>query len=203
MARQRLRASAADRLERLDGDFHERVRHGFVALARADETHWAVVDGMPRSARWRSRSPGWWPSGLGGPSVTGPGADDPRPVPALFAEVVGQPAAVAALRAAARHPVHAYLLVGRPGRGAGRRPGRSRPPSCVRSAAAGECDTCRRALAGTHPDLVVVERTGACAGRGRAPAPWWVWPSAAARGDRQVLVVTDVHLADRVGARRS
>lgn len=45
VARQRLAASPADRLERLDGDFHERVRHGFVAMARADETHWAVVDG--------------------------------------------------------------------------------------------------------------------------------------------------------------
>ena len=45
VARQRLGESAPDRLERLDAGFHERVRHGFVALARADEEHWAVVDG--------------------------------------------------------------------------------------------------------------------------------------------------------------
>ncbi len=45
VARQRLVGGSADRLERLDGDFHERVRHGFVAMARADEAHWAVVDG--------------------------------------------------------------------------------------------------------------------------------------------------------------
>ncbi len=45
VARQRLAGGSADRLERLDGDFHERVRHGFVAMARADEVHWAVVDG--------------------------------------------------------------------------------------------------------------------------------------------------------------
>ena len=45
VARRRLRAASPDRLERLDPDFHERVRHGFVALARADPDHWAVVDG--------------------------------------------------------------------------------------------------------------------------------------------------------------
>jgi len=45
VARQRIGAAAPDRLERLDPDFHERVRHGFVALARADPTHWLVVDG--------------------------------------------------------------------------------------------------------------------------------------------------------------
>ena len=45
VARQRLAGAAPDRLERLDAGFHERVRHGFVALARADEEHWAVVDG--------------------------------------------------------------------------------------------------------------------------------------------------------------
>lgn len=45
LARQRLAEGSPDRLERLDADFHDRVRHGFVALARADEAHWAVVDG--------------------------------------------------------------------------------------------------------------------------------------------------------------
>jgi dTMP kinase len=45
VARQRLGAGDGDRLERLDADFHERVRHGFVALARSDPEQWAVVDG--------------------------------------------------------------------------------------------------------------------------------------------------------------
>jgi dTMP kinase len=45
VARQRLDATSGDRLERLNGDFHERVRHGFVAMAQADEVHWAVVHG--------------------------------------------------------------------------------------------------------------------------------------------------------------
>lgn len=50
VARQRLTLSSPDRLERLDADFHERVRHGFVALARADGEHWAVVDGTAEVA---------------------------------------------------------------------------------------------------------------------------------------------------------
>lgn len=37
--------SSADRLEGLGADFHERVRHGFVSMARADSEHWVVVDG--------------------------------------------------------------------------------------------------------------------------------------------------------------
>ena len=46
-------------------------------------------------------------------------APDPSavPVPVLFEAVVGQPKAVAQLTAAARRPVHAYLLHGPPGSG--------------------------------------------------------------------------------------
>lgn len=46
-ARRRLATSAPDRLERLDADFHERVRSGFVTQARSDPQHWVVVDGSP------------------------------------------------------------------------------------------------------------------------------------------------------------
>jgi len=45
VARQRLAGSGPDRLERLDADFHDRVRLGFLALARAEPDQWAVVDG--------------------------------------------------------------------------------------------------------------------------------------------------------------
>jgi len=48
IARQRLGAltpPVPDRLEGLGPDFHERVRHGFVSMARADSEHWVVVDG--------------------------------------------------------------------------------------------------------------------------------------------------------------
>jgi dTMP kinase len=45
VARQRLGATAPDRLERLDPDFHDRVREGFRAEAAADPRRWLVVDG--------------------------------------------------------------------------------------------------------------------------------------------------------------
>jgi dTMP kinase len=44
VARGRL-GGAADRLEGLDGGFHERVREGYLAIAGADGRRWAVVDG--------------------------------------------------------------------------------------------------------------------------------------------------------------
>jgi DNA polymerase-3 subunit delta' len=61
----------------------------------------------------------------------------------------------------------------------------------------GECDTCRRALAGTHPDLVVVERTGASVGVDSARALVGLAQRRPLESERQVLVVTDVHLAGR------
>ncbi len=44
-AARRRREGSSDRLERLDLEFHQRVRDGYLALAAADSEHWAVVDG--------------------------------------------------------------------------------------------------------------------------------------------------------------
>jgi dTMP kinase len=41
----RRREESSDRLESLDGGFHQRVRDGYLALAAADSEHWAVIDG--------------------------------------------------------------------------------------------------------------------------------------------------------------
>jgi dTMP kinase len=45
LGRIRRGAHRGDRLEVLDSSFHERVRHGFSALATSDPEHWVVVDG--------------------------------------------------------------------------------------------------------------------------------------------------------------
>ncbi|HUO47395.1 MAG TPA: hypothetical protein VMU09_01050 [Acidimicrobiales bacterium] len=79
----------------------------------------------------------------------------------LFAGVVGQDRAVAQLRAAARRPVHAYLLVGEAGetrRALAR--GFAAALLCPQGGC-GSCGVCRRALEGIHPDLVEFERVGA------------------------------------------
>ncbi len=75
--------------------------------------------------------------------------------------VKGQPDALRVLRGSLAAPVHAYLFVGPPGTG--------RREASIAFAAAlmcpyggcGECASCREALAGRHPDLVVTERVGA------------------------------------------
>ncbi len=120
-----------------------------------------------------------------------------RPNPALFAEVVGQPRAVAHLMAAARRPVHAYLLHGPPGSGK-RAAGRALAAALLcPDGGCGLCNTCRRALAGTHPDLVVVERSGAAVDVEEARAITARAQRHPMEAARQVLLVADVHLADR------
>ena len=117
------------------------------------------------------------------------------PNPALFAGVVGQERAVAQLESAARHPVHAYLFHGPPGSG---------KRAAARGLAAallcpdrgcGVCNSCRRALAGTHPDLVTVERSGASLDVDDAREITARAQRRPLESSRQVLLVPDVHLA--------
>jgi DNA polymerase III subunit delta' len=91
--------------------------------------------------------------------------------------------------------VHAYLLVGPPG---------LCQQQLVRGFAAsllchfggcGECDVCRRALSGVHPDLVEVERTGAAITVDDARRVVRLAQRRPVEGHRQVFVVSDIHLA--------
>ncbi len=129
-----------------------------------------------------------------GDRVSPPGS---MPSPAIFAEVVGQERAVAQLSAAARRPVHAYLLHGPPGSG---------KRAAARALAAallcplggcGACNVCRRALAGTHPDLVMVERSGAALDIDEARSIVARAQRHPLEAARQVLMITDLHLAER------
>ena len=164
VARARLARAAPDRLEGLDDAFFERVRQGFRAQVEADPDHWVAVDGTADVGAVHEAVVGVVVERLGRPpadrmSTT---ATDPfeRPVLSLFDEVVGQPRAVAALRAAAHHPVHAYLFRGPAGSGAAAAARAFAAAVLCPDGGCGHCETCRRALAGTHPDLVSVERTG-------------------------------------------
>lgn len=125
-----------------------------------------------------------------------PAATD-RPAAGLFSEVVGQPRAVQALQAAARDPVHAYLFCGSEGSGTRAAARAFAAALLCPDGGCGECPTCQRALDGTHPDLVTVERTGAALGVDEARRLVGLAQRRPFEASRQVLVVTDVHLALR------
>ena len=59
------------------------------------------------------------------------------------------------------------------------------------------CNDCRRALAGTHPDLVAIERTGASLDVDEARTIVSRAQRRPLEAERQVLLVADVHLADK------
>lgn len=119
------------------------------------------------------------------------GVADAAPDPAdLWAEVVGQDAAVAQLRAAARDPVHAFLLVGPEGSG--------KADAAAAFAAEllasglddeGAARARRLVAAGAHPSVVTVDPEGATflvADADRVVAAASMKPP---EGDRQVIVL--------------
>jgi DNA polymerase-3 subunit delta' len=126
--------------------------------------------------------------------VTGPG-DDERPVRALFAGVVDQVEAIAQLRVGARRPVHAYLLVGAPGLGQRELVRGFAAALLCPSGGCGACGVCRRALAGIHPDLVEIDRSGPSVTVEDARRVVRLAQRRPLEGHRQVVVVSDVHLA--------
>jgi DNA polymerase-3 subunit delta' len=119
---------------------------------------------------------------------------DATPVPELFEEVVGQRDAVAALRAAAVNPVHAYLFRGEAGNGGlAAAHGFAAALLCPRRGC-GTCPTCAAALAGTDPDLHVVRRSGASVSKEAIRHIVTLAHRRPLASARQVIVVLDMHL---------
>ncbi len=112
----------------------------------------------------------------------------------LFADVVGQPQAVARLRQAVAAPVHAYLLAGPPGSGK-REAARSFAAALLcPNGGDGTCRDCRLALAGEHPDVREFERTGAAIGIDQAREITTLASRTPVEGDRKVLILHEFHL---------
>lgn len=106
---------------------------------------------------------------------------------------------MAALRAAARRPVHAYLLVGPPGTGK-REAARSFAAAVLcPSGGDGTCDVCRRVLAGTHPDVTVVERDGPAITMDAAREITRLAARSPVEAERKVIVLPDFHLVRDAG----
>jgi DNA polymerase-3 subunit delta' len=120
--------------------------------------------------------------------------NEERPSPSLFEGIVGQDDAVAALKAAAVNPVHAYLFRGPEGNGGLAAAHGFAAALLCPTGGCGVCATCRGALAGTDPDLHVVRRSGASLSKDtmrQVVALAQRRPLAAAR---QVIVVLEMHL---------
>jgi DNA polymerase-3 subunit delta' len=115
--------------------------------------------------------------------------------PELFAEVVGQEAAVEALRSAAVRPVHAYLFRGAAGNGGLAAAHRLAPARHCPDGGCGVCQSCTSALAGSNPDLHVIYRSGAQLSIDDAQRLVAVAQRRPLQAARQVVIVTDVHLA--------
>jgi DNA polymerase-3 subunit delta' len=110
-----------------------------------------------------------------------------------WAEIVGQERAVAALQAAARAPVHAYLLVGP--RGSGKRDLARAFGGALLAATSDEPDRAvRLARAGRHPDLHEFERAGPYITVEQADAIIREASRSGVESDRKVLVLVDFHL---------
>lgn len=118
------------------------------------------------------------------------------PVPALFDAVIGQERAVEFLRGSAANPVHAYLFVGPDSAGARNAALGFAAALLCPTGGCGECSACRRALHATHPDLVLVERTGASILVDDAREVTRLALRSPMEGARKVLVLTDFHVVE-------
>ena len=101
---------------------------------------------------------------------------------------------MAALRAAAANPVHAYLFRGPAGNGGLAAAHGFAAALLCPDGGCGECATCRAALAGTDPDLHVVRRSGASVSKETMRQIVTLAQRRPLHAARQVIVVLDVHL---------
>lgn len=117
----------------------------------------------------------------------------------VFAGVVGQPEVVAQLRAAARAPVHAYLLVGQPGAGATAAAAAFAAALLCPDGGEGTCRDCRLVLAGAHPDVAWFEPAGASLLVSDAEEITRLALRSPVEGRRKVLVLTELQRVKEVG----
>ncbi len=194
-------AEAAPQAGGLAGEEHVRVQRLLTRMAAAEPHRYVVVDADGSPTRWPSGSsrgaasrccrsrparPPARPPAEGGGAVT------------VWDEVVGQPAAVAELRAAAANPAamtHAWLFTGPPGSG--------RSVAARAFAAAlqcprhgcGDCAACHTVMAGTHSDVREVVPEGLSISVRSMRLLVQLAARRPATGRYQILIITD---ADRL-----
>ena len=115
-------------------------------------------------------------------------------------DVVGQPTAVRQLRdAAARGPVHAYLFVG-PSGSTKLQAARAFAAQVISGGDDADQRDARLVLAGMHPDVREIRRTGAAISAEQAREIVRISSLAPTEGDRKVLILDEFHLLRPEGA---
>jgi DNA polymerase-3 subunit delta' len=114
----------------------------------------------------------------------------------LYELVIGQDHAVAQLRAAARAPVHAYLLVGPAGAGKRDAALSFGAQLVCEQGGCGECSDCLRAVAGLHPDVRLIARQGARMLVDEAAEVERIATMAPLEARRKVIILEDLHLIE-------
>jgi DNA polymerase III subunit delta' len=132
--------------------------------------------------------------------VTAP-ANGPSSSPGpIWDDVVGQPGAIARLRAAAVHgPVHAYLFAG-PAGSTKLQAARAFAALIISGVEAIEHRDARLILRGEHPDVREVRRTGPAISAEQAREIVRLSSLAPTEGDRKVLILDEFHLLRPEGA---
>jgi DNA polymerase-3 subunit delta' len=117
--------------------------------------------------------------------------------PPVLDRVFGQEAAVSLLAASVRAPVESYLFVGPSGSG-------KRDAALAFSAAlvcpfggCGTCLACTEALAERHPDVTVIERSGASISVDEARVVTAIAQRTPTAASRQVIILVDFHLVSQ------
>ena len=124
---------------------------------------------------------------------------EPLPHAPVLDRIVGQPRATRILRASVEAPVHAYLFVGPPGSGKREAAMAFAAALCCPNGGCGQCVSCQEALAGRHPDVVVVERKGASISVDQAREVTRLALRSPRAAKYQVLVLDDFHLVEKAG----
>ena len=116
----------------------------------------------------------------------------------VLERIVGQDRARDLLSRSITAPVHAYLFVGPPGAGKHEAARAFAAALVCEHDGCGVCDSCTAVLAGRHPDVVTVERSGASLLVRDAEQVVSLSMRTPRAARRQVIVLSDFHLVDEV-----
>ncbi len=117
----------------------------------------------------------------------------------IWDAVVGQPRAVERLTRAADQPVHAYLFVG-PAGSTKKQAARAFAALLIGGVDDPEARDARLALAGMHPDIREIERSGPAISAEQAREIVRLSSLAPIESDRKVLILAEFHLLRPEGA---